>query len=391
MFEKLINIRLSNYLETNQLYNERQMGFRQGRSTKEAIFMITSMITAAREADREINIVQRDVSKAFDKVWHDGLQYKLINNYDLPDNLVRLLCNFITNREAIIKYKNKNSETFPLKSGVPQGSCLSPTLYAIYTNDLPPPEEKNETMQFADDVTNVITEPGTTRAAKRRLEASTIIEIEKINQYEKTWKIQTNVNKFTIVPIMRHMGNQGITLNNGINIQYKNKVNVLGLEIKRTGYAKGQENRIAQAKYQIRKIRRFHQLSTKTKSHLIKALILPILQYPITPTVTLSTTRIKTLQKIQNRAVRFATNVKLLDRIPTETLHRRLKLEPINITLAKRAIKIGQKINNYINHPMTNKIELLENYFKKTNQRLPSTRRFLNNIDNDINNIIPIY
>ena len=252
LFEKLINIRLTNYLETNELYSARQMGFRKGRSTQEAIMLISSMITAAREADREINIVQRDVSKAFDKVWHGGLQYKLINNYELPDTIIRLLSNFITNRKAKINIKNKNSEFFSIKSGVPQGSCLSPTLYAIYTNDLPQPEEKNETVQFADDVTNVITEPGRSIVAKRRLKNSTITEIEKINDYEKSWKIQTNVNKFTITPVMRQRDNQGITLNNGINIQYKNKVNILGLDINRTGFPKGQQNRLKQAKYQLK-------------------------------------------------------------------------------------------------------------------------------------------
>ena len=55
LFEKLINIRLTNYLETNELYSARQMGFRKGRSTQEAIMLISSMITAAREADRENN------------------------------------------------------------------------------------------------------------------------------------------------------------------------------------------------------------------------------------------------------------------------------------------------------------------------------------------------
>ena len=176
---------------------------------------------------------------------------------------------------------------------MPQGSCLSPTLYAIYTNDLPQPEEKNETVQFADDVTNVITEPGRSKVAKRRIKNSTITEIEKINDYEKSWKIQTNVHKFTITPVMRQRDNQGITLNNGINIQYKNKVNILGLDINRTGFPKGQQNRLKQAKYQLKKLRRFQKLSIKTKTHLIKALILPILHYPITPTVALSNTRIK--------------------------------------------------------------------------------------------------
>ena len=139
-------------------------------------------------------------------------------------------------------------------------------------------------------------------------------------------------------------------------------------------------------------MRRFQKLSIKTKTHLIKALILPILHYPITPTVALSNTRIKEMQGVQNKAIRFATNDNVMNRRQTsEQLHRITKIDPINITLTKRAIKIGEKINNYNNHPMVNKIELLEEQFKKTNQRLPSTKRYLNNINYNVNNVNPIY
>lgn len=43
-----------------------------------------------------------------------------------------------------------------LRSGVPQGSCLSPTLFTLYNSDIPNPSGKNEVIYFADEVTQII-------------------------------------------------------------------------------------------------------------------------------------------------------------------------------------------------------------------------------------------
>ncbi len=84
-------------------------------------------------------MVLRDVAQAFDKMWHNGLKYKVVK-LGIPDILENTLCTFLDNRKAIINHGNKYSKDIKLLCGIPQGSVLSPNLHITYTNDLPPPE-----------------------------------------------------------------------------------------------------------------------------------------------------------------------------------------------------------------------------------------------------------
>ena len=82
---------------------------------------------------------------------------------------------------------------FSIKSGVPQGSSLSPTLYSMYTSDIPLLSEGCFNIMYADDITQIITYPGKSRMFMTR---KTEREISKINSYETKWKIKTNATKF---------------------------------------------------------------------------------------------------------------------------------------------------------------------------------------------------
>ncbi len=92
---------------------------------------------------------------------------------------------------------------------MPQGSVLSPTLYTLYTNDLPSTGPGCLLTMYADDITQVITTPSKSRNMMR-LKAER--EIEHINYYEKMWKIRISEEKLKILPIARYKSSQ-ITVN----------------------------------------------------------------------------------------------------------------------------------------------------------------------------------
>ena len=76
------------------------------------------------------------MAKAFDKVWHDGLLYKLIQSgvNPAPTKLVR---SYLQERNFCVKIHKQRSQARMAEAGVPQGSLLSPILFNIFTSDIP--------------------------------------------------------------------------------------------------------------------------------------------------------------------------------------------------------------------------------------------------------------
>ena len=126
-----------------------------------------------------------DISKAFDKVWHDGLIFKL-KSYGVEGELLLLLKAYLRNREQRVVLNGQTSEWKRIYSGVPQGSVLGPLLFLIYINDL---HDGISSMCkiFADD-TSLFSKVLDVNKSVIELNA----DLEKINQWAYQWKMQFN-------------------------------------------------------------------------------------------------------------------------------------------------------------------------------------------------------
>jgi hypothetical protein len=135
LFEKIVIKRIRPLIHSNNIIPHTQFGFRTSHSTIHKIHRITDKIQTSFENKEYCPGVFLDVAQAFDRVWHDGLLYKL--KLFLPAPYYLIIQFYLHDRTFAIRQGNSISSYFSISPGVPQGSDLSPDLFNIYTSDIP--------------------------------------------------------------------------------------------------------------------------------------------------------------------------------------------------------------------------------------------------------------
>ena len=103
-------------------------------------------------------------------------------------------------------------------------------------------------------------------------------------------------------------------------------------------------SRLKQAKAIAAKLKRFKAMSERTKVHLYKALVRPILEYPHVPLNTLSKSKLQQLQSFQNKFLRFASGQTPPYNETIEEIHLRTNTEPLNIRFHRMANRAWEKL-----------------------------------------------
>ena len=254
-----------------------------------------------------------DISKAFDKVWHAGLVYKLIY-LGVPVYIIRFIRNFLNDRFFKVKVNDTFSRSHPITCSVPQGSVLGPLLFLVFIGDIPLSNSKSVSYSalFADDLSSIFIfkKPGKIIHLMKAYLASLVEWLFK-------WRLKMNASKccYTIFSQAGHGKLAFNLLLNGEPIPYNSKPIFLGITFdEKLNFSAHFDNLRVRALKRLNIIKIFSHkswhLNCTTLTNIYRALIGSIFDYSFFTIPCVSETKLKRVQTIQNRAIRCIYRLK---------------------------------------------------------------------------------
>ena len=176
-------------MDETSVLTEHLFGFRTGRSRVTNLLIVsTRAIDVLQEREGSVDCVYLRLKKAFNKVPHQRLLWKLEHVGGLKGNILKWMKDYLTERQMRTVIRDQMSEWAGITSGVPQGSVLAPVMFLIYINDMV--EGLNSyTSLFADDA-KVMRRVGEEEDCRRLQE-----DIDRIYNWSREWEMEFNMKK----------------------------------------------------------------------------------------------------------------------------------------------------------------------------------------------------
>ena len=136
VFERIIYKHIYAHISENFLLTDKQSGYRRSHSTEQQLLYLTHNMYKSLDSGRDFTAIYLDISKYFDKIWHDGLLYKCKHDFGITDTLFNWLKSYLCDRRHRVQINNTFSTTQTINAGCPQGSVLGPLLALMYLDGL---------------------------------------------------------------------------------------------------------------------------------------------------------------------------------------------------------------------------------------------------------------
>lgn len=367
IFEKLILIRLLRHIKENNILLNEQFGFRQEHSTNHQLLRLTEEIINGFNSKRVTAVVFLDIAQAFDKVWHEGLVFKMMR-YNFPHYLSKLIQSYLYQRSFEVHLMNAVSSTRPIAAGVPQGSILGPMLFNIYINDIPKCPHTSIAL-YADD-TAVIAQSMRAVTACAHIQSA----LDLLEDWYEDWRIKINVTKSNAVLFTRkrpksRKGKISYNLTTSVSlfeevIPWAKDAKYLGVHFdSKLSWNKHIQETASKTRKRVGMLmpllRKKSKLDVNNGLILYKTLILPIMTYAAHIWANTSRANLHKLQTIQNKTTRMISRSPWFVR--NSDIHRDLKLPTFHEIIKNLAIKFYSCLSQIENDLIANLSQYSEN------------------------------
>ena len=308
IFERVLRRKLMEYIETNNLYNPGQHGFRPGRS---CLSQLLDHFDRVLEDRKNMDVIYTDFAKAFDKCDHGIIAHKL-KEFGIAGKIGRWIYYFLSHRLQRVVVNGFKSNPSQVVSSVPQGTVLAPLLFLILISDIDKNVLHSFVSSFADD----------TRIGKEISSAEDTHLLQEDINHVFTWaednNMEFNEEKFQLI---RYGTNKDIKTQtkyetiSGKEIEQSNDVKDLGVFMSDDlSFESHHQRKINEARrlsgWVLRVFKTREQLLMLT---LFKSLILPRIEYCCILTSPFKAGEISDIEGIQRSFTAQIENVKHLN------------------------------------------------------------------------------
>ena len=323
VYERILEKRLRVYIEPK--LGEWQNGFRPGRGTSDMIFALKMIFEKCWEYNEDKYIAFLDLEKAFDRVPRQKIWHAMSDDYyEIPEKLKRAVYNTYQGTKYRVKTLSENEDWFDVRSGVRQGSVLSPLLFILFMDkcmrERNHDEESVIDFMYADDHVKIT---GSRDDLQRELEEwnDTLI-----NNGMKISKQKTEIMFLSRTPREVNISLEGHVLHQCRNFKYLGVMfcdeNKAELEIN------NRINKFNNNFHLLYPLLKDRNIPKKVKIVIYTSILRPILTYGHESWTLTSRTRSQ-IQAAEMKVLRLIKGVTKLDKIRNENIRRELEVEDI--------------------------------------------------------------
>ncbi|KAJ4433995.1 hypothetical protein ANN_16314 [Periplaneta americana] len=303
----------TDYLNTHNILDPYQSGFRTGHSTSTALLKVTEDIREALDKGQITILTLLDYSKAFDTVDVDLLIAKL-RVLHFSDNALAWMDSYLRERQQCVSINNRYSTWRTTKTGVPQGSVLGPLLFSIYINDISSNLTSCRHHIYADDIQIYLhTRPNYINDAITKVND----DLNSISIWSKTHGLNLNASKSQAI-LIEHQRSKCDKQNlppiivNNTTIPYSTTVKNLGIymdcHLEWNEQVNHTSKKIFSIIHSLKRLKNF--LPDKLKLILVQTLVMPHFDYCDIILSNLNANLSNRLQRVHNACVRYICNIR---------------------------------------------------------------------------------